>query len=584
MKARFLSLVVLAFLVLCLIPPAFAIDRVIVNSQDWHDVYSGLLFANLEHVPGNFLVSQKHASILLYSISTNEDEQFVVSSRQQPFFVGYQSFLRARGYDKAEELITRNANLDLAERLTNVTKFIIIDPVYGYNAISAAPYAVVSNSYVLFADRRNIDDIVSFLNGRTVDSVILFGQLDREVKEGLAPFNPETVNEGDRFSNNLAMVKRYMQYADIGQVILTNGEFIESSLLSGDDPVIFIGRTNVPDVAREFIKSHDINVGILIGNELIGVATTVRRQLGISVFVKFAQGARVPTGAISQVEDLDRFPMPSYQVNLEIADVVYNKATRSLEVTYRNPQELALFFKSTITITGQGQNIILGDNDPLFLDKGAFKTVVYTTDVEGNPLFLADGNYTGDLFTIFGEGPKSLDQAIQAKFQIRFIEVMDDSSINITGLYYDKGKGHFVVSLKNTGDVDVYVRPELVDLLINDELVTVAADKLVFIPVGGEATVTVTIDMAEADFAENPQIRVRAYYGERENSLIKVIERSFALEFGGGLPLGSIVFYAAIILVVMLLLWFLGTKKKCKHCGHKNPRGRKTCQKCHGKL
>ncbi len=584
MRARFSLLVVLGLLALALVPQALAIDRVIVNSQDWHDVYSGLLYANLEGVPGNFLVSQKHASILLYSISTDEKSLFVVSSRQQPYFVGYESFLKARGYDNATELVTRNANLDLAERLTNITRFIVIDPVYGYNAISAAPYAVVSHSYVLFADRRNIDDVVSFLNSRTVSSVILFGQLDREVKDALAPFNPETINEGDRFSNNLAMVDRYRKYADVSQVILTNGEFIESSLLSGADPVIFIGRTNVPDAAREYIKSHDINVGILIGNELIGVATFVRRQLGISVFVKFAQGARVPTGAISQVEDLDRFPMPSYQVSLEISSVVYNKATRSLEVTYRNPQDQALFFKSTITITGGGQNIVLGDNDPLFLDKGAFKTVVYTNDAGGDPLFLADGDYTGEIFTIYGEGPKSLDQALQAQFPIRFIEVLDDSAVNITGLYYDKGRGHFIVTLKNTGDVDAYVRPELVDLLINGEYVTAAADDVVFIPAGGEATATVTVEMVEADFTENPQIRVRAFYGQRENALIKVAERTFALEFGGGLAVGGIALYAAIILVILLLLFFLGTKKKCKHCGHKNPRGRKTCEKCKGKL
>ncbi len=579
---------ILLAVLLCTLPAAMAPDRIIVNSQDWHDVYSGMLYASLTDTPSNFLVSQKHASILLYSISTDEDEQFVVSSRQQPYFVGYESYLQSKGYEEADELISRDANLDLAERLTDITNYIVIDPAYGYNAISAAPYAVVSNSYVLFADRRNIDDVVDLLNSRNVAGLILFGQLDREVKEALAPFDPEVINEGDRFSNNLAMVDRYSQFADITQVILTNGEFIEAGMMSGKDPVIFIGSANVPDIIEEYIQTHDIDVGILIGNELIGTATFIRRQLGISVFVKFAQGARTPQGSIAKVEDLDRFRMPRYDVLLEITSVVYNTATRSLEITYRNPQDLALFFKSTITITGGDDPIILGDPDPLFLDKGGLKTVVYTTDVEGSPLFLEEGDYTAQIFTIYGEAPKSLEKALQATFPIRFIEVLDDAAINITDLYYDKGKGQFFITIVNTGEVDAYVQPELVDLLINDEFVTVAADEVVRIPVGGEAVIPVTIELADEDFDENPMVKVRAYYGEREIALIKVTEKSFALRFGGDVlgfvTSGTGITVIVIVLVLVLLVLFLGTKKTCKHCGHKNPRGRKKCEKCHGRL
>lgn len=579
--ARFL---VLSFLLLCVAASSVsAVDRVIVNSQDWQDVYSGLLFASLNGVPGNFLTSQKHASILLYSISTDEEEQFVVSSRQRPFFVGYESFLRSKGYDAAEELVTRNANLDLAALLTDVTDFIVIDPAYGYNALSAAPYAVVSRSYVLFVDRRNVDDVIDLLEERTVGKVILFGQLDREVKEAFAPFDPETVNRGDRFSNNLAMVERYTQLGDESQVILTNGEFLEAGMMMGDDPIIFIGKANVPDVIQQYVQGSDINVGILIGNELIGTATFIRRQLGISVFVKFAQGARVPTGSIAKVEDLDRFPMPSYQVLLEITSFVYNRATRSLEVTYRNPTDLALFFKGTITVTGMELPLVMGDNEPLFLDKGAYKTVVYTADNDGNPLVLDGDGLFADVFTIFGEAPNSLDNAIQARLAIEFVEVLDDAEINITGLYYDKGDGKFFVTIENVGEVDAYVQPEMVNLVVNDQEVTVASDEVALVPVGKSVRIPVSIEMVEEDFLDNPTVKVRAYYGEREISLVKVKERTFALEFGGA-DVGKYVLYVVIVVIVLALLFFLGTKKRCKHCGHKNARGRRTCEKCKGRL
>jgi len=533
-------------------------------------------------VPSNFLVSQKHGAILLYSIPTTKKDILIVSSRTQPYVFGYQSLLLSKGYSNATELVTRNANLDLARRLTNITKFIVIDPAYGYNAISAAPYSVISQHYVLFADRRNIDDVQAFLQTRNPTEVILFGQLDRQVKDALASFNPETINEGDRFSNNLVMVDRYRQLKDAKQVVLTNGEFIESGIMSGSDPVVFIGKANVPQKVSDYIKKSDIEVGILIGNELIGTATFVRRQLGISVFVKFAQGARTPKGAIAQVEDLDRFPMPSYDLNLEITSMAYNRATRSLEVTYHNTVNLALFFKSTITINGQGTPIITGDADPLFLDKGEYKTVVYSQDTDGNPLDLRGENLTADLFTIYGEGPNSLENALQAQLRISFIEVKDDTTINITSLYYDKTAQAFFVTIGNTGEVDAYVQPEMVDLMINEEPVTAAADGTTLINAGGKAAIKIPVAMADADFAANPMVKVRAYYGEREIALIKTTEKSFAFEFGGGY--GRYILYAVVLVVVLLILFFLGTKKKCKHCGHKNPRGRKTCEKCGRKL
>lgn len=581
-RKRVLLLLICALVLIVTVTPTIAYDRVIINSHDWHDVYSGMLFATLEGVPSNFLVSMKHASILLYSIPKSEKNIFIVSSKQQPFFVNYAPFLKSKGYSNPEELVTRDANLDLAKRV-NTTKFIVIDPVYGYNAISVASYAAISNSYVIFANKRNIDSVTSLLDDKGATSVILFGQLDREVKDALARFNPETINKGDRFSNNLEMIDRYQRIKHSQQVILTNGEFLETSLLSGNNPVIFIGKENVPQIVQDYIKKSDFTVGILIGNELVGTAQFIRNQLGINVFVKFAQGERVPKGAISQVEDLDRFPMPSYSFKLKLYSMVYNRATRSLEVTYKNPQDLALYFKGTITINDNGVQKVTGDNDPIFLDKLGYKTVVYNVDSAGEPLLLEGKNLTAKLFTIFGEGPNSLEDALQATLKIDMVEVKDDTLVNITGLYYDKSRGKFFVLIKNLGDVDAYVQPEIVDLIVNDEPVTVASDHVLLIKKGKTTKIPVSIAMTDTDFKANPEIKVRAYYGEREISLVKMTEGRFALRFGG-IALGEVAVYSLIIFLLVILFIFLGTKKKCKQCGHKNPRGRKRCEKCGAKL
>jgi len=300
--------------------------QVIVNSEDWKDVYSTMLYGSLSGRSVNFLVSNKHATLILEAIPQNT-HLWAISSKKVPFVAGYKAIMESKGYS-AEEFTYDNVNLEIA-KLLDVQNFIVMDDSYGYNAISAAPYAVVTNSYVLFSDRANIGEVARFLEGRQVKKMLIYGHVDREVKDALSTYNPEIINkEGDRFLNNIEIVKRYKQIKGANQVILTNGEFIEKELMSGAEPVVFIGTNNVPNVIRDYIKGSDIQVGVLIGNELVGTATFIRRQLGISVFVKFAQGARAQKGAISQVEALDMFYLPVYTLNLEVVSLRYNQATK----------------------------------------------------------------------------------------------------------------------------------------------------------------------------------------------------------------------------------------------------------------
>jgi len=575
---------VLSTLLILLLPVGLALEQepehIIINSQDWEDVYSGMLFGNLIGVQSNFLVSTRHATLLLYSISTDKNNILVLSNRDRPFITGYDQILQSRGYSNPFEIRERDMNLRLAEELAierpELNTYIIIDDAVGYNAISVAPYAASAGAYVLFANEDSIGDVQDFLVGRN-PNIILYGQLDREVKDALAQFNPEIINFGNRFENNIEIVKRYQEINPSRQVILTNGEFIEAGIMSGQDPVVFLGRENVPKSVRDYIQESDIDVGILIGNELVGSATFVRRQLGISVFVKFAQGARQPSGSIAKVEDLDRFPMPKYDFSMDIVSVVYNKGTGALEVTYRNLVELPLFFSSTITLRDGTEIKITGDESPLFLDGDEYKTVLYRYTVDGDPLNLQAEDLSGDIFTVFGEGPRALENTLQKSFEIEVIDVLDDAKIAITDLYYDSSAGKFMVYVENIGEVDAYVNLELLELTINGESVTVGSDTIK-IPAGKGVWIPVAVDLSPEDIAENSPINVRGYYGERELALVKIVEAEFEMRLGGGY--GKYIVYVLIIVVILLLLWFLGTKKKCPKCKHKNPRGRKTCEKC----
>jgi len=549
------------------------LEKVISNSADWRDVYSTMLYASLiDKQPGLFLTSAKHGTILLYSIPKTTNGTLIVSSRSQPYTINYKAVMESQGYTDIEELVTNTANLDLAKRLTRdngIKKFIIVDDGYGYNALSAASYAVTDKYYVLFANDRNIGAIDSFLASITPEKILIFGQVDETVKTRLAKYNPETINQGDRFDNNIEMVKRYLSVKPSKQIVMSNGEFIESSIMSGDNPVIFIGKGTVPTQVVDYIKNTDIQVAVLIGNELINSATAIRRQLGISVFVKFAQGSRTPTGPIATVEDLDKFPMPTYAVDLGIYSIMYNQATNSLWVTYKNKAGIGAYLKGTITLTSGTERQVVGDQAPIFIDKNQYKTITYDVVLNG-------ANITANVYTLFGEGKQSLENVLEAQLQVERVDILDNASINITDVAYDKKHQRFIVTLENIGVVDSYASVEVTDLYINGEYITVSSPQAVLIKPGKKVEVPLDVQMSDADITNNPIVKIKGYYGERENSLIRTIYGEYAFKFTSV----DYVTYGLIVLIIIILLLILFSKKKCPHCGHKNSRFKRICGKC----
>ena len=550
--------------------------RVISNSEDWRDVYSVVLYSNLIGVKSNFLVSTRHSTLLLNSIPRSESI-LVISSKDHPFVIGYKAILQSRQYKSADEKVFKNVNLGLANLLTNITRFIIIDDSYGYNAISVAPYAIVSKSYVLFADKENIREVLSLLSKRRVDSLIIYGQVDRAVRNALAGFHPEIINEGgDRYRNNIAIVKKYLSIHPVKQAVLTNGEFIEAEIMSGVEPVIFIGSQNVPQVVRDFLKNSTLEIGVLIGNQYVGTATNIRRQTGLSVFVKFAQSARIPQGAISPVEGLDLFYLPTYTMRINITSMVYNQATNTLEVTLYNPEERAVYLKGTYTLHyGDNERLRVGDINPVFLDGKEYKTLVY--EVKS-----MTGNISADAFVIFGESMYSLEKLLEASMNIRRVTILDNSNVEIVSGYYDKRKKFFVINIKNTGAVRTYVDVDIKGIILNNLATTISADKVTPLKPGETKGIRIKADLSDEDILNNEKVRVVARYGQREKSLVKSKERVMELKVR---RIDYTMYILLVIIVILLFLILRGRrKKKCRECGHKNPRWRKTCEKCGAKL
>ncbi len=541
--------ILIIFLVLILINVSSALEGevFISNSEDWKDVYSTILYGNLKNAPSHFLTSTAHGPLLLGEISNNK-KIGVVTSEDKPFVFNYPEVIDSKGFAGSDEIQTDNPNIELIQDLPNINNFIIVGDSYGYSAIAVAPYASLTNSWVFLADRIDIAEIDSILSNRNIENIIIYGPVDRSVKDTLEKYNPEIINTGDRFKDNIKIVEKFLQQNPTEQVLLTNGEFIEKEIMKGKHPALFTGRDNVPEQIAEWLRNSDIKVGVLIGNELVGAATNIRRTAGISVMVKFARGARSQTSGVAPVEGLDLFYLPRPLLGLEINSVNYNEASSQLEITYKSTSNVPAYFRGTITIISDSGEQRVGDMEAIFIAPDDFKTVTYSgVDVQGE-------NLIAEIYTLYGDSSSALDRILRGTFNVSTINVIDSCKIDVKYVKYNKQKENFLIKVENIADVDCWVDIELKDLLINEFQETIGTEGSKRIHSGDREIIKIEQRMTEEDLQDNNFVDLLAYYGEKPDSLVNLFTGRFELSIQQFTLLTYSIFALIIIIIILIII------------------------------
>jgi hypothetical protein len=530
-------------------------NYVISNSEDWKDVYSTLLYANLKGLSSDFLVSTSHGPVLLDGISKSYD-LLIVTSKSNPLVFNYPDLARSKGFNSVEERQVSSANLELVNDFPDMTNFIVVGDSYGYNSMAVIAYALATKSWVFLADRSNIGEIDSILSGKTIDHLLLYGYVDTEVTDTLSKYNPEIINTGDRFEDNIDIVKKYSEVGSISQVLLSNGEFIEKEIMQGKNTLLFTGKENVPDKIATYIKSSNIQIGVLIGNELIGAATNIRQSTGINVMVKFARSAREKTSGVAPVEGLDLFYIPVPNLNLTVYSIKYNKATSMLEITYKSNSNMPAYFKGTLTLVTSSGNIKVGDLENVFIAPDEFKTVVY----EG--VNISDSNLSAEVFVLYGETPSSLDRILQGTYPVEIVNVLDRCELDLISLKYNKQEKAFVVKVKNTADVECWTNIELKDITINRIKQTIGTQTSESLSPGKSKRILIPQILTQSDLDANNFVMVVAYYGERSDSLVKVLQKRFELGFERFNTLTYVIFGLILIIIIFIILAFIARRRE----------------------
>ena len=543
------KILLIIIVLLLTIPCTIASEEVIINSENWQDVYNGMIFANIKGFNSEFISSYDQGIELLNLIDKNVDKIILIESSDKPIASVIYSELKKK-YNV--EYITGNINeinLNLIKK-SETSDFVVMDDSYGHNAIAIGGYASKVKAMPIFANKRNIKKITSTIENINHPSILIYGKVDREVEANLKKYTAEHINEGDKFSNNLKILEKQLSLGSRNQIILTNGNFIEKELLSGFDPVVLVGNTIVPDDVIEKIKKANVKVGIAIGTGIVGNAQRIKDETNLKIFVKFAQGRN------EKQLPLDMFEIPSYSFDLDLIKASYNTATQKLELTFNNPAENYLVIKGNYEIFANESKIkSFNDENALFVSSKSKFTKTYNIDLTNylnEKLFIKSN-------ILMGEDDKAFENVLKKNIPLNFIEFTDNSNIEIEKIVYNKRTKRFEITLKNLEKKSVYVRAELVDLIIDDDKETLSSKK---IKLNGleEKTIKIKALLEPVDIADNEYFDLRVFYGERENVLAKVLEDEFELKTK--FNLFGITMFISISLLIIISLILMNKRKK----------------------
>ncbi|MFZ5500717.1 MAG: hypothetical protein ACOY58_02235 [Candidatus Micrarchaeota archaeon] len=544
---RLLSLFVL---LLALSQLAFAM--VVVNSYDGRDVVSGIYYAAVQGDEVIFLTPSSGDSVY-GRIGTGKDI-LLIQSLDHPMLTGMAGNLEQRG-NTVDVLVSDDpleTNLELASR-SGADGFVLVDPVYGDNTVSALAYAKLNGLYLILADKDNAESVVSELRTQNPERILLYGYTDAELKSGLqgTGLSFEEINTGDKFDDNLELVKRFLsQNPAKKQAILADGSVFESTIASGDDPVILISPL-IPSAVRDYIEqqalSGQLPVLLIVDETYTQTAYDLKESINedagrkaVTVFVKMGEGT---SGAGSDINPVEMFPLPVPTVGLQIEKAEYNQDSGELEITYKNTGNALEYVESRILVYVDGAYAAtLGDEEPFPVEREGKAGMAYQLEVE-------EGQITANITAYFGSSKKSRESGIRVMMDAGRVDFTDSSSLSIADFTHDRESNDLLVSFANNGSASLYFRPYAV-IDMNGTRTTIKDDN------------TYTLGSSEGHIVKFPGIvksgaviTAGADYGEREAFMDNKVEREYVPEPQGGMDMLLILAVVGVLVVLALLAW-----------------------------
>ncbi|MFH1211689.1 MAG: hypothetical protein V1659_02050 [Candidatus Woesearchaeota archaeon] len=553
--------------ILVIASPAHAADANIVNSKDWRDVYSVLLYSSLQKQPAFFVTSESLASVTKIFPT---DPEFTIYQSTDPYISNLKNQLASMNYKIKNEEKSSSFNTELDPKTGN---YIIISADNYKLSVSVAPYAVKTNSWVFIVDDKNVDDVASQLSGAA--NVLAVGTFPRAVLAKIQPYFKEWINTNDPYHDSQKIAEKFGE--TLPSIVVADGSALEMEFFSTKNPVLLTGANKILDDTFDFFVEKNTKSIVVIGNQLAVVGEQIRERSDkkIGVFIKFGQSS---VSTVGQIYALSFFPLPQPTMKLDITKLVYNPLSKQIIVYYENMGNSGLYFLSNFVVLDEN-DAELGtgsDSTPVFLGAGEALSVTYDSQL---PIEQLSDKTRANFFTSYGFYPAALDSFLTndksygTPFTISLeVQEIAESSVQLEVLdaTYYTGLKRVGVQLSNPGTQKVYYSLKVNRVIVNG--LEQDLFKKDFLEPGKTKTTYLQAALDKVDLEENTVFHINIAYGADESNMFKRIslDKEFKYEAGSfitGLATsiggtGSIVGVIVIIVIALAIYFFVKKRKE----------------------
>lgn len=558
---KVILLVLFVTILLNLLNIGYGYEINLVNSKDWRDVFSVMLYSSLRGESATFLNSE---SLSGFTSVVKEDTNLkIYESEEMPYIPNLKAQLSTVGFNVLKSVKGKRFNLELIPE--GINKFVVVSSDSYRLLPSIASFAANKGYWVFIVDETSVDEAVSHL--KNADEVIAVGNFRRDILDAIKPYFDEWINNNNIFLDSVKLAEKFDSFEN---VVISDCSALESEYFRTKNPVLISGPNKLLDEVYDFLVERDVKVVVIVGNSLASVGGQIREKSNkaIKVLVKFGQADAQNTG---KVYALTFFPLPMPKLSLQITNAIYDPEQKKLIVFFKNNGNIGIYELTTLNVrNGDKELASASQEEPIFL--GARESIPVSFDIDLPAAELSDDSEVV-FYTSFGLSPLELDNYLTMpdKFVPPYIMPLKIKELNLEELNFDvvdvayyPRLNRIGIDLINNGTNEIYYSLRIQDLIVNGLKENLVKEG-VLEPTGQVERVYIPVKLDSVDLEENTVFNLEAFYGPNPDMRVNKITKTlnfktasagfltgfFSFDSAGSISVITII--GAVVLVIIVL-------------------------------
>ena len=538
---------------------ALSSDKVvIINSNDWHDRYLASIYAG--YLDADILYFDNLGNAEIVAALSENKEVFLFESNKDFVVARYEKYLNSNNVDNVKTIYYEDytdLQFKLWDNIPN-SKYIILDPSFGVEAVAAAPLAINDAYYPYFLTEDNYDKIALELKQESDKNVIVAGHFPTRFVENL----PGEKIIGSTIENTWKLTDKAVASSKNNWATLMSISEVDLSSLGTGTPIfVYYGDTDI--IANEISKTRIEGMDV-IGSSITDTARNIKTKSkkDITLMVKYAKAFSNYPGLNGKLMEIDTIIMPFPYYSMVILGVEYFENEGKLSVMYHNDGYLPVNFKSRIEFAGQ----IIELDDVHGLLPGESVDIPFE-------MIEAFGDLSkAKITTSYGQD-SILDKKIKDSFgrdvinydvSINDFEYDSEPKLKILETRIDDERGIFYIKVRNPNDYILNVHGEMLfkGLVLPGNMININPNE--------DMEIEIPIEyLTEKELKDEDDVVLTFAYGKEDTIFLESMKLSdvgkskIFTSMGKDNKTGSISLFIVLVLAI-LIFWFIRSRKKKK--------------------